>query len=324
MSAEKLDLIEMSQMSQNDISTKDVETLIDGLFKLGEEEKNPQGKDLSETQLLKFFNNELQNSELDEQDNLIGEINMGLIKQNNNKSSNIKEENNQKKNFNNITTKKIKISKESKTNNEPKKLGRKRKNSDSEGEHTKYSFDNKVRKTKRQFKDDLLDFINSKIKESNFTFYINGKEYKDDKVELLNINNQQIVNTNVNFNRALFGKLTGDFYNVDISGDYNNYPKDFNAQLISKIYSSQNGEIVRKIFNQSYLICLKYYRMDKDVYNHPDYQFLSGLEKGFLNLPTLLAKEGHDQQYINEIIGLIKNIEKIYDDKKPRRSRKNL
>ena len=81
MSAEKSDLIEISQ---NDLSTKDVETLIDGLFKLGEEEKNPQGKDLSETQLLKFFNNELQNSELDEQDNLIGEINMGLIKQNNN------------------------------------------------------------------------------------------------------------------------------------------------------------------------------------------------------------------------------------------------
>ena len=103
MSAEKLDLIEISQ---NDLSTKDVETLIDGLYKLGEEEKGPQGKDLSETQLLKFFNNELQNSELDEQDNLIGEINMGLIKQNNNKSSNIKEENNQKKNFNIITTKK--------------------------------------------------------------------------------------------------------------------------------------------------------------------------------------------------------------------------
>lgn len=320
MSAEKLDLIEVSQ---NDLSTKDVETLIDGLYKLGEEEKDPQGKDLSETQLLKFFNNELQNSDLDELDNLIGEINIDLIKQNNNKSSNIKEENNQKKNFNIITTKKIIISKESKTNNEPKKLGRKRKNSESQGAHTKYSFDNKVRKTKRLFKDDLLEFINSKIKESNFTFYINGKEYKNDKIELLNINNQQIVNNNINFNRALFGKLIGEFYNVDISGDYNNYPTDFNIQLISKIYRSQNGEIVRKIFNQSYLICLKYYRMDKDVFNHPDYQFLSGLEKKFLNLPTLLAKEGHDQQYINEIIYLIKNIEKIYDDKKPRRGRKN-
>jgi hypothetical protein len=320
MSAEKSDLIEISQ---NDLSTKDLETLIDGLYKLGEEEKGPQGKDLSETQLLKFFNNELQNSDLDEPDKLIEENNIDLIKQNNNKLSNIKEENNQKKNVNVVATTKIKISKESKTNNVPKKLGRKRKNSDSEGDHTKYSFDNKVRKSKRLFKDDLLEFINSKIKESNFTFYINGKEYKDDKVELLNINNQQIVNNNINFNRALFGKSIGEFYNIDISGDYNNYPKDFNAQLISKVYRSQNGEIVRKIFNQSYLKCLKYYRMDKDVFCKSDYQFLSGLEKGFLNLPTLLAKEGHDQQYINEIIDLIKNIEKIYDDKKPRRGRKN-
>jgi hypothetical protein len=73
----------------------------------------------------------------------------------------------------------------------------------------------------------------------------------------LNINNQQIVNININFNRALFGKLIGEFYNVDISGDYDNYLKDFNVQLINKIYRSQNGEIVRKIFNQSYLICLK-------------------------------------------------------------------
>ena len=323
MSDEKLNLIEIYP---KELSTKEVETLIDGLFKLGEEEKDPQGKDLSETQLQKFFNYELQKYdpyEQDEQDDSMLENNIDLINPNKNKSSNIKEENNQKQNLNIMITKNIKLSKESKTNDEPKKLGRKRKNSIIEGDHTKYSFDNKVRKSKRLFKDDLLDYINSKIKESNFSFYINGKEYKDDKVELLNINNQQIVNTNVNFNRELFKKPVGEFYNVDISGDFSNYPKDFNAHLINRIYRSQNGGNVRKIFNQTYLICLKYYRMDKDVFYDPDYQFLSGLEKGFLNLPTLLAKEGHDQQYINEIIALIKNIEKIYDGKKARRSRKN-
>ena len=281
-------------MYPKELSTKEVETLIDGLFKLGEEEKDPQGKDLSDTQLQKYFNYELQKydldelDELDEQDDSKLENNIDLINPNKNKSSNMKEENIQKQNLNIMITKNIKLSKESKTNDEPKKLGRKRKNSIIEGDHTKYSFDNKVRKSKRLFKDDLLEFINSKIKESNFSFYINGKEYKDDKVELLNINNQQIVNTNVEFNRALFGKPVGEFYNVDISGDYNNYPKDFNAQLINRIYRSQNGEKVRKIFNQTYLICLKYYRMDKDVFYNPDYQFLSGLEKGFLNLPTLL------------------------------------
>ena len=165
MSDEKLNLIEIYP---KELSTKEVETLIDGLFKLGEEEKDPQGKDLSETQLQKFFNYELQKYdpyEQDEQDDSMLENNIDLINPNKNKSSNIKEENNQKQNLNIMITKNIKLSKESKPNDEPKKLGRKRKNSIIEGDHTKYSFDNKVRKSKRLFKDDLLDYINSKIKE---------------------------------------------------------------------------------------------------------------------------------------------------------------
>ena len=43
-------------------------------------------------------------------------------------------------------------------------LGRKRKNSETKGKHTKYNLDNRVRKVKVLLKDALLEFINSKMK----------------------------------------------------------------------------------------------------------------------------------------------------------------
>ena len=119
------------------------------------------------------------------------------------------------------------------------------------------------------------------------------------------------------FNRNLFNKTIKDFFKVEISNDYNNYPDYFNDKIITEIYNNEKGEKIRNILDMTFLECFKYYRMDKDVYPNPKYSCLKGLETSFLNLGNLL--KNHEQEYINEIIELIKTLEIIYQQKIPRK-----
>ena len=66
--------------------------------------------------------------------------------------------------------------------NNHKLLGRKTKNSGETGKHNKYSEDNMIRKIKVLFRDDLLDFINNKIKKHlHLSEIINNKIYRGKK-----------------------------------------------------------------------------------------------------------------------------------------------
>ena len=178
-------------------------------------------------------------------------------------------------------------------------------------------FDNKTKKVKRLYKDALLEFINTKIRASNISFYCDEKEYKGKEVKLLNIKDEQIVDTSIVFNRNLFKKTIKDFLKVEISKEYNNYPHYFNDKIITEIYNSEKGANIRNILDMTFLEGFKYYRMDKDVYTNPKYSCLKGLENRFLNLENLLKK--YEQEYINEIKELIKTLEIIYQQKIPRK-----
>jgi len=209
---------------------------------------------------------------------------------------------------------------ESKINNKENKksnLGRKKKGDNTQRKHNKFMFDNKTKKVKRLYKDALLEFINTKIRASNISFYCDEKEYKGKEVKLLNIKDEQIVDTSIVFNRNLFKKTIKDFLKVEISKEYNNYPHYFNDKIITEIYNSEKGANIRNILDMTFLEGFKYYRMDKDVYTNPKYSCLKGLENSFLNLENLLKK--YEQEYINEIKELIKTLEIIYQQKIPRK-----
>ena len=139
---------------------------------------------------------------------------------------------------------------ESKINNKENKksnLGRKKKGDNTQRKHNKFMFDNKTKKVKRLYKDALLEFINTKIRASNISFYCDEKEYKGKEVKLLNINDEQIVDTSIVFNRNLFKKTIKDFLKVEISKEYNNYPHYFNDKIITEIYNSEKGANIRNI-----------------------------------------------------------------------------
>jgi len=204
-------------------------------------------------------------------------------------------------------------------------LGRKKANSGEVGEHTKYAQDNMIRKLKPYFKDSLINLVNLNIQKyirfpNNM---VNGTRYK--KLEILNINQKQVKDISVELNRELLGKTIKEFFSVKISGNYSNYPENYNALLIEEIYKNENGEKVRCILEKTILESLKYFRMDEDVYYDPNYSCLKGLEKSFIDFKKELL-EKNNEKYANDMVDLIKNFEVIYANKRSRakRVKKNL
>jgi hypothetical protein len=206
-----------------------------------------------------------------------------------------------------------------------KLLGRKKKNSGEIGKHDKYAENNMIRKMKVIIKNDLLDFINSKIKnELNLSnIIINGKIYKENEIKLLNIKQDQIKDTNVDFNLTFLNTKIKDILSEKISKNNRiKYPSNFNDILINKIYQIENGESITSILDMTFLECLKFYRKDEDIINDAKYSCLKGLEKGFENLKDKLMKK-NDEKYADMLIELIKKFEKVYFDKKSRVKRVN-
>ena len=206
-----------------------------------------------------------------------------------------------------------------------KLLGRKKKNSGEIGKHDKYAENNMIRKMKVIIKNDLLDFINSKIKnELNLhNTIINGKIYEKNEIKLLNIKQDQIKDTNVDFNLTFLNTKIKDILSEKISKNNRiKYPSNFNEILINKIYQIEYGESITSILDMTFLECLKYYRKDKDIINDDKYSCLKGLEKGFENLKDKLMKK-NDEKYADMLIELIKEFEEIYSKKKSRVKRVN-
>lgn len=220
--------------------------------------------------------------------------------------------------FNSLTQKNMLYNPDTKKESKQKCfLGRKKKNSGEIGEHTKYSEDNMVRKFKSYLKDCLRELINLKIKEyikfpDNI---INGKKYKT--IEILDINQKQTKDTSVEMNRELLQKTIKNFFSVDISGNYTNYPNNFNEILIEELYKKENGEKIICILEKNILESIKYFRKDEDIINDPNYSCLKGLEKRFEDFKQdLLLK--NNEEYTNKMIDLINSYEKKYYNKRSR------
>ena len=198
-------------------------------------------------------------------------------------------------------------------------LGRKKKNSGEMGKHNKYSENNMIRKLKVVIKNAILNFINSKIqnelKLSNII--INDKKIEKERIKLLNIKQDQIVDTSVENNIKFMHTKIKDILGYEISGNYNNFPKEFNKLLIEQLYTIEKSEDVTCIFEMTFLECLKYFRMDEDIINNSKYKCLSGFEKNYEEIKDKLLKD-NDEKYVNGFVNLLKNYEKIYYNKKSR------
>ena len=232
-------------------------------------------------------------------------------------------------NLNNINTNKV--SPQNLANNpnpqpETKKnklLGRKKKDSGEKGAHNKYSEDNIIRKIKQNITNALRIFINLKIKEnldlSKIT--VNGTKHK--KMEIIKINQDQVVDSNVENNKKLLTKKIKEYFSVERSSNFSKYPNNFNELLIQKLYEIDNDKKVVGILEMTFLEGLRYYRMDEDIMDDPNYFCLKGLENSFLEFKNELL-EDNDELYYDKLIYYIKNFETIILKKKGRAKRKKV
>jgi hypothetical protein len=192
------------------------------------------------------------------------------------------------------------------------RLGRKRKNDDTPGFHNKYSPDNILRKCKHIILNQLMEFINYKIKDI-YNGNIGNSIFKK---ELLTLNKEQKFNSNVIYNQNFLSKNLGDIFSDDISTKYSNFFPDHNKRLIMSLKNEEDQNkknYFEKLFNITYLQCINHFIGIQKV------DELDGL-KCFSQLKKEMNEE---KEYIDCIEYFLMNYELITMKKRPRNRKKN-
>ena len=193
-----------------------------------------------------------------------------------------------------------------------KAKGRKLKNSKEQGFHNKFTFDNIIRKIKAISMKSFFNFFNNKIKEV----------YKDSEVKSLwglkKLNQSQIKNSNIEYNRLFFEKSLKDIFSDNITTKWKTEERDHNKKLIEKLLNEENKEkkiIFEKILNYKFIDIVKYLRGEREGLDQ-----LKGLDFD----EYMWNKIKKDENYLIIFKNNMENIEKLIQNKKPRnRQKKN-
>ena len=191
-----------------------------------------------------------------------------------------------------------------------KAKGRKLKNSKDQGFHNKFTFDNIIRKIKAISMQSFFNFFNNKIKEV----------YKDSEVKSLwglkKLNQSQIKNSNIEYNRLFFEKSLKDIFSDDITTKWKTEGRDHNKKLIEKLLNEENkGKkiIFEKILNYKFIDIVKYLRGEREGLDQ-----LKGLDFD----KYMWNKIKKDENYLIIFKNNMENIEKLIQNKKPRIKKK--
>ena len=175
------------------------------------------------------------------------------------------------------------------------------------GEHNKFSDDNLRRKVKHLVLKNVFDFINEKIKSmySNINKGIFTKQ-------LLTINQKQISDATILFNKKFLEKPLKDIFSVEISKRYTNYLESHNKNLINFLMNEEEDENKRvyfnNLFNLKFIECLEHFR------GTADYIHLEGM-KTFDEIKDDFAK---DKNYLDVLTNYVEEYENITRNKKER------
>ena len=226
-------------------------------------------------------------------------------------------------NLNHIFNENKKISKEeieeinsNNLNKEKKKCGRKRKRENEiNNEHNKFSDDNIRRKCKHMIIKNLLKFINLKISK-----LYNGKiGHGVFKKELKTLNQAQISDASVNFNKNFLNKSLCDIFSENISGRFTLIPQNFNQNLIEKLKNEEDEDkktYFNKLFSLTFYDALRHFRGEIKISE------LEGLECFNEEKNKILSKYDEDgEDYVPIINFYLKNFEVIINNKRSRSKR---
>ena len=175
------------------------------------------------------------------------------------------------------------------------------------GEHNKFSDDNLRRKVKHLVLKNVFDFINEKIR-SMYRVINKGIFTK----QLLTINQKQISDATILFNKKFLEKPLKDIFSVEISKRYTNYLESHNKNLINFLMNEEEDENKRvyfnNLFNLKFIECLEHFR------GQADYIHLEGM-KTFDEIKDDFAK---DKNYLDVLTNYVEEYENITRNKKER------
>ena len=187
------------------------------------------------------------------------------------------------------------------------KFGRKRKNSSEIGKHNKYSGDNLIRKCKGVLLHCLYVLINKIIADN----YKNEAGYNQKLKKLLKINQKQIINSDVQFNKEFINTKLKDIFSDKVTMRCSRYNLEHNKNLIKSLLTERNLEkrnLFEKIFNLTFLDCLKHFRGTTNIKELKDLTKYDEICRNF----------EEDEDYLYSFKFYIENYEKIINNKKSR------
>ena len=181
-----------------------------------------------------------------------------------------------------------------------KKFGRKKKKSGLFGKHNKYCIDNIIRKVKAKLIDSSFNYIN--------------KKFKNKKLCLLKIIGAQSKEVNRNKNLLWLNKTLKDIFYEDISKKANNPNKNYNRELIDKIYKENNEKEVIELLNITILEYLEFYTSINNITD------MKQLNDDINELKSI----GESEHYTNEYKRVSENFYTIIKNFKSRERKKKL
>ena len=181
-----------------------------------------------------------------------------------------------------------------------KKFGRKKKKSGLLGKHNKYCIDNIIRKVKAKLIDSSFNYIN--------------KKFKNKKLCLLKIIGAQSKEINRNKNLLWLNKTLKDIFYEDISKKANNPNKNYNRELIDKIYKENNEKEVIELLNITILEYLEFYTSINNITD------MKQLNDDINELKSI----GESENYTNEYKRVSENFYTIIKNFKSRERKKKL
>ena len=195
------------------------------------------------------------------------------------------------------------------------KRGRKLKISNEIGNHNKKSFDNLLRRLKHSLLKGLKIFINIKIKET----------YEDDKKRLppkiLTLDQKDANNSSIAFNKKFIYKSIKEIFSSKLTTKYKSKKDNleiYNEDLINKLLSEKNilkRNIFESILNLKFIDVINYI-----IGKRNDLTQLYGLKL----TDNLLEDMSIDVEYSEKIFDIMRNLEKILNEKKPRNRSKKI
>lgn len=193
--------------------------------------------------------------------------------------------------------------------NKEKKVGRKPKSSISASVHTKFSIDNILRKIKVKIFRKIINYLNSIIL----------SKYRS-KIKLLKPLMGKISQINtINFNKELLHTKLKDIFSLfEINGKFKCFDKNYNKEVIDKIYAENIKELI-DILEMNFLEIFCEFR------NLKESEKLKGFEKidSVIREMSLKEEEKDKEKYISIFKKVVMDFENYYFNRIPRKQAKN-